>query len=74
MDQEATEVIDENEEIRSAAPMDARMRNERAHQYVAHPALVGPYGFEAAERARLTGQGGAVQPAAMQMLADGPLG
>src|SRR5205823_11855879 len=37
------------------------------------PAFVGTFGFEAAEGARLTSQGGAVQPAAVQMLTDGPL-
>ena len=74
MDQHPTEVIHEQEQVRALAASHARVRHEGSDQDVAHPALVGPFSFETAEGAWLTSQGGAVQPAAVQMLADGPLG
>src|SRR5713226_4057251 len=73
MNEESTEVIHEQEQVGSLAADHAWKRHEWADEHVAHPALVGTFGFEAAEGARLTSQGGAVQPAAVQMLADGPL-
>ena len=50
------------------------MWHERAHEHVADPALVRPFGFEASERPRLASECRAVQTTSMQMLADGALG
>jgi len=74
VNQEPTEVVDQDPQVGTLAALHARKRHEWTHQNVADPAFVGSFGFEAAEGARLTSQGGAVQPAAVQMLADGPLG
>jgi len=60
MNEEPTEVIHEQEQVGALAAGDARKRYERTHEHVAHPAFVGTFGFEAAEGARLTSQGGAV--------------
>ena len=73
MDEESTEVIHEQEKIGTLAAGDAWKRHERADEHVAHPALVGTFSFVPTEGAWLTSQGGAVQPAAVQMLADGAL-
>src|SRR5713226_1700640 len=73
MNEESAEVIHEQEQIGALAAGHAWKRHEWADEHVAHPALVGTFSFETAEGAWLTRQGGAVQPAAVQMLADGPL-
>ena len=74
MDKEATEVIHEQEEVGAFAAGDAWKRHERTDEHVAHPALVGTFSFVPAEGAWLTRQRGAVQPATVQVLSDGPFG
>jgi hypothetical protein len=70
MDQHATEVIHEQEQVRALATGDARERHERTHEHVAHPALVGTVSFEPAEGAWLTGQSSPMQTTPVQVLSD----
>src|SRR6266487_1217021 len=73
VNQHSAVVINQDEQVRALAASHARVRHEGSHQDVAHPALVGTFGFEATERPWLASYCCAVQTASAQMLADGAL-
>lgn len=66
-------VVDEQEELGLAAACHPRGRHPGTAEHIADPALVGTGGLVATEAARLGDQRGALQPAALELLAEGAL-
>jgi hypothetical protein len=55
MDQESTVVVDEDPQKRAFTTGHARVRDERTDEHVAHPSLIGTFGFVATKGSRLAG-------------------
>ncbi len=74
VDDQSRKIIHQQEQERSARRRRPRVRHVWTDQHVADPQLVRPQRFEATKHARLLGQGGAVQTAVLEMLANGAFG